>query len=169
MKPAEYRWVPSRQRLAEFGAHGRSLALYDHWDGLRSEAGCIPGRQHLDPAAVPDLLPGLWMLEVHRVPYFRLKYRLIGTLIARMLTRNLNGQWFDEVNPAFRDNPAYSERYRLTAERRMPSWRRGEALIHNDREYVELENLIVPLARDGVEVDLLLCHTIFYKPDGKVW
>jgi len=164
-----YRFIQDSTALAELGAHGRCAALYDYWRSLAPGPGLLPGRQHFDPVAIPALLPGIWLLDVHRAPEFRLKYRLVGSSVVQALTMNPTGQWFDEANRMARDNPAYFARYRETAERRLPTWRRGRPQIYHDRDWTELENLFTPFARDGETVDLLVCLTVLYRRDGTVW
>src|SRR5260221_14317471 len=82
-------WHPGLQRL------------YEYWKAIHPLQG-LPGRQEFDPAAVPDLLPNLWMLDVQREP-FRLRYRLFGTSIPYPAPGATTGQWPPAPRPATRD------------------------------------------------------------------
>jgi hypothetical protein len=49
---------------------GRIRRLLEYWESVRPVGGGLPGRQHIDPVAIPELLPWLWMLDVERDPRF---------------------------------------------------------------------------------------------------
>ena len=48
-------------------------------------------------------------------------------------------------------------------ESKQPNWRRGKSLIRFEKDYAELERLYLPLADDGMTVDMILAITVFYK------
>src|SRR5260370_24175935 len=73
--------------------------LYDYWLSIHPHAG-LPGRQHFDPTAIPDLLPYIFMVDIERNP-LRFKYRLVGTEYVRMIGRDLTGRYLDEAHPGF--------------------------------------------------------------------
>jgi hypothetical protein len=146
-------WHPGLQRL------------YEYWKAIHPLQG-LPGRQEFDPAAVPDLLPNLWMLDVQREP-FRLRYRLVGTSILCSAPGGITGQWLDDVRPEIRDIPGYFDRHRAVVETKIPSWRYGTSPFQHDVAFASLENLFLPLAGDGQHVDVILAATIYYRHNGK--
>jgi hypothetical protein len=144
--------------------HPRVARLYRYWLSIHPAAG-LPGRQHFDPVDVPELLPGIWLLDVQHTP-FRLRYRLVGTAIVEAVGREVTGRWLDEAHPHLHDMPGFFDRYRRAAEQKQPEWRRGKPRIWAHRDFGEIENLLVPLAADGITVDILIAYTVLYRPDG---
>src|SRR5258708_32307609 len=135
-------WDPGRPRL------------YEYWKAIHPLQG-LPGPQEFDPAAVPDLLPNLWMLDVQREP-FRLRYRLVGTSILCSALGGITGQWLDDVRPEIRDIPGYFDRHRAVVETKIPSWRYGASPFQHDVAFACLENLFLPLAGEGEHVVIIL-------------
>jgi hypothetical protein len=144
--------------------HPKVERLYAYWLAIHP-AGALPGRQHFDPLAVHDLLPNIWLLDVQREP-FRLRYRLAGTRITERLGREVTGLWLDEAHPHLAGDPGYFNRYRGVVLDATPSWRRGRPVFQQDEHVAELENLMLPLAADGVHVDVLLILTVRYALSG---
>jgi len=143
--------------------HARLQSLYEYWKAIHPPRG-LPGRDEFDPTAVPDLLPNLWILDVQREP-FRLRYRLVGTSIICTAPGGLTGRWLDDVRPEIKDIPGYFDRHRAVVETKVPSWRRGPARFQIDPAFASLENLFLPMARDGQHVDMILAGTVYYRLD----
>jgi len=114
---------------------------------------------------MPALLPNLWLLDVQREP-FRLRYRLAGTTITRCVGREITGQWMDEAQPRSASTAGFFDRYRNVVDTKLASWRKGAPKLDADVFFRRLENILLPLARDGNEVDMLLAMTIYYRSDG---
>lgn len=146
--------------------HPRTKRLYQHWLSIHP-SDRLPGRQHFDPVAVPDLLPGLWLLDVERRP-FRLRYRLVGTNIVQAIGREVTGMWLDDAHPHVRNDPSFFSRYERAAESRKPMWRLGKPRLWSHKEFNNVENLLLPFARDGTAVDMLMAFTVIYRTDGSV-
>jgi len=153
----------SIKRQAQHPKIARALA---YWRTIHPSPGVLPGRQHLDPMAIPDVLPGVWLLDVQRTP-LRLRYRLAGTRIVESLGREITGAWFDEVHPEMAQQPGYLDRYIGVVETREPSWRSGKPKLWVRRGCSELENVVLPFAADGAQVDMLMAVTVLYWLDGR--
>lgn len=147
--------------------HPRTTRLYRYWRSIRPRAGALPGRQHFDPVAVPELLPGMWLLDVARDP-FRLRYRLCGTGVVEAIGHEVTGLWFDEAHPDAAADARFLERYRKVVEHGEPNWRKGPPRLWTHRDFALVENLLLPLARDGRGVDMLCAYSVLYRPDGTV-
>lgn len=139
--------------------------LYRYWLSRWPAPDLLPGRQHCSPSDIPDLLPWVWLADVHRNP-LRLKYRLVGTACVEATGSETTGRWLDEVHPDFRASALHSH-FEAVAERAQVSHYRGRPLyisaIYEARKWKTLERLILPLARDGLNVDMLFCLTTFEK------
>jgi hypothetical protein len=144
-------------------ADPRVRQLYEHWRGLHPGEGGLPGRQHFDPMAVPSLLPFVWLADVQRAP-LRFRYRLLGTEHLHIFGRDYTGRWFDELHPEFIGSPAYAQ-YAAVVERGGAGYRRGHTMVAPvlPEDYRWIERVILPLARDGKAVDMLLAISIYHK------
>jgi hypothetical protein len=145
--------------------HPKLQRMYRYWQQVRPAPDLLPGRKHIDPLDIPELLPGIWLLDVQREP-FRLRYRLVGTRIVEAIGREVTGQWIDEAHPHVLNIPNYADRYRAIVTSGVPSRRRGQALLWQHEDYREIENMVYPLASDGRTVDVLLVLTVLYGLDG---
>ena len=166
MAPAEHisgAWIASDSNALRGAWHPRLRRLHQYWLDIHPPEG-LPGRQHFDPTDIPDLLSNLWLLEVQREP-FRLRYRLAGTSIVYAAKREVTGQWLDDVRPQVGQISGYFDRYRAVVESKKPSWRRGPPNFQLDANFVSLENLFLPLARDGQNVDMILAGTVYFRFD----
>jgi hypothetical protein len=133
--------------------------LYEHWRAIHPAQG-LPGRQHFDPLQVPQLLPWIWLVDVHREP-LRFKFRLYGTQHIVPSGGDHTGKWIDEAYPNFVASDVYAD-YVLVAEKGVPSYRKGNASYHAP-EYKELERVMLPLAGDGRTVDMILAITVYFR------
>jgi len=147
--------------------HPRVQRLYRYWQEIHPPGGGLPGRRDFDPVAIPDLLPGIWLLDVERAP-LRLRYRLVGTSVVAALGREVTGLWLEEAHRQLRLDPKYFDRYRRVVETGEPSWRKGRPLLTAHRDFAMIENLFLALAKDGRTVDMLCCFTVLYRQDGSV-
>jgi len=139
--------------------------LYEHWHALRPGPGLLPGRQHFDPLAVVQLMPYLWMIGIDEETG-RYRYRLVGTRMVEAMGRDVTGQWYDVVHPGATEHPmhAYLQARILAG---IATWRRGRPWLHVDPNIYEIEQVILPLAKDGKTADMLLAITVFYFAGGK--
>lgn len=143
--------------------HPRIKRIHDYWRNL-TFGDVLPGRQHLDPCELADLLPHIWILDVARDP-MRFRYRLIGTTITELAGADNTGKWLDEVHPECRPGHPTFEAYRSVAETRKIDWRRGRPFFNHSKRYPELERILLPLATDGKNVDMILGLTVFSRRD----
>jgi len=146
-------------------AHPKILALHAYWQKIAPEPGQMPGRRHIDPSAIPTLLPNLWLLDVLREP-MRFRFRLIGTTLDR---RGLPAKPGDFLEPLLKKAgaPQSVQDFESVANERRLLWYRRRPVIRHDRELAEIEGVLLPLATDGSEVDMILCLTVFYDSAGK--
>jgi PAS domain len=117
--------------------------LYDYWRSLRPVVGSFPGRQHLDPGAIADLLPWVWMVDVRHDP-LRFKYRLIGTEQVAAMEADFTGRWMDEAHPKFLRSAAYRE-FVAAAEEGAVGYRSGPPLFQS-RAAGAVERLLLALS-----------------------
>lgn len=163
--PNDWQAEPVDGPFATAGWHERLAALYAYWRRIRPAPDLLPGRQHFDPIDVPKALASIWLLDVQREP-LQFRYRLIGTNVVRMIGGDFTGQWFDEARPAIGKVMPRMVRYRLMVETGRATWRKGTPLLAPDPYWKSTENVLMPLADDGRNVDMLLCASVYYNHDG---
>ena len=135
-------------------------ALYDYWLSIRPADAPLPGRRHLDPLDIPELLPNIWMVDVVRDP-LRFRFRLIGTEIVKFAGRDLTGSWLHEVVEGYEGSEAFRFHQRAVETGR-PGYRRGGLLFDPSNTGLTAERLYLPLAQDGRTVDILLIMTMYH-------
>lgn len=128
------------------------------WEQLRGDRP-MPSRADFDPADAPrSILPHIMLVEIHRAPDIRFRFRLIGTHITSIMDRDSTGRWLDEL---------YNEReYEVVTTgyfRAMESLRPVSTLARApsaDRSFLEIEAVDLPLSPDGRTVDMIMtfCH-----------
>jgi hypothetical protein len=155
--------MPDRITLPPPTAHPKIHALHEYWQRIAPGSGMLPGRRTIDPVEIPTLLDNIWLVDVVG-PRFR--FRLIGDAPRRMGIPGKPGDFLDQFHAGGAEDAALDD-FRAVATQRTPVWFRGQALIKHRSEMFELERLFLPLAGDGVTVDIILCLTVFYTPEGK--
>lgn len=139
--------------------HPSLRQIHDYWLKIRPGNAALPGRQHLDPTAVPDLLPHFLLIDVTKEPH-RFRYRLMGTSVANAFGRDLTGMWLDEAFPDFRGS-ALEKQMTAVARNAEPSYHKGPLLPSVEKDFLWIERLMLPLARDGSTVDMLMGVSLF--------
>lgn len=138
----------------------RVRQLYEHWQSIHPAPGVLPGRQHFDPLLVPQLLPWIWLVDIHRAP-LRFKFRLYGTQHILPSGGDHTGKWIDEAYPNFVTSDVYPDYVRV-AEEGVPSYRKGNASYHAP-DYKIIERIMLPLAADGRTVDMIMAITVYFR------
>ncbi len=138
--------------------------LLGYWQG-KSPDGRLPGRQHIDPVEMGRLLANIWVVDVQRTP-LRFRYRVTGTLIVAYLGQEPTGEWLDVVIPHFEETHTCRDLKIVVADR-VPRWRRGPPSLRRELSFKNLEQLSLPLARDGQTVDMTLNLTLFLDEEGR--
>jgi PAS domain len=129
--------------------------LHRYWRSITPAGGLMPGRQHFDPTDIPSLLPTLRLYDVHRDPW-RFKYRLVGTELVRIMGRDTTGTWFHD-NPRVKFERRGHDNLVFVAEGRGLCYRRGFPVqIVAGKDHVSSERILLPLARNGRDVDIIL-------------
>ncbi|HTY67430.1 MAG TPA: PAS domain-containing protein [Alphaproteobacteria bacterium] len=146
--------MPEKQEIVPpFDRHSRFARLRDY---LASKAppGKLPGRQHIDPLEIPDLLPYLMLVDVIRAEGQPPRYqiRLVGTRVVAIQGADATGKFVEEVLDKGPDIIAHYEDILAT---RQPQYRRGQVATQ-DRTHVSYQRVAFPLASDGETVDMLI-------------
>ncbi|MGO8919316.1 MAG: PAS domain-containing protein [Stellaceae bacterium] len=134
-----------------------------YWRSVCPAEDRLPGRQHVEPTELAELLRWLWLVDVQREP-IRFRYRLIGTGHREVMGGDFTGKWIDEVLADFPRMPGYADF--LAVAQGEPRYCRRAPEFPVGKKYVSMERLLLPLARDGVSVDMMLGVTVYERADG---
>jgi PAS domain len=141
--------------------------FFEYWLSI-APTGRLPGRQHFDPLDIADLMPRVWILDVVlEAGRPRFRYRLVGTMEVQTLEREVTGRWLDEVHPQVAAKPDGFARFTYIAETGKPTYRKGPVTFVHRKDDRIVENCMLPLARDGAVVDMIMVCSVFYRPNGK--
>lgn len=177
-KPGATPWQSLAERMAasrraEFGpdeppptdAHPKVRRIVRHWQSIRPGPGLLPGRRHFDPVQTPDLLNNIWLMDVVDDDPRRYRLRLVGGALVEAGTGIRKGQFFGDVGTPEEAVAAAQVFHHLERSRRI-NWRRGPSALGYMEHVRALERVILPMAGDGVTVDMFMCLTVFYYADG---
>ncbi|HVJ42722.1 MAG TPA: PAS domain-containing protein [Dongiaceae bacterium] len=136
--------------------------FFDYWLRLAEERGALPSRQAIDPLQMPRrLIANLFMTEVvyetGNQPRFR--FRLLGQEITEQ-EHTKPGQYVHELGGSQGAAPLETQ-YLDCLNRRL--WLRHTNLSWADRQksFIRYEVLLLPLARDGHEIDAMIGLAIY--------
>ena len=136
----------------------RLAQLYRYWLSIRPAPTLLPGRRHFNPTDIPRLLAWIWLNEVHRAP-LRFKYRLVGTELVEAFQSDPTGRWYEDAHPLFRKSTAYPQ-FVAVSERAEIAFYRGPPVYVIEAKWRTVERLILPMAQNGHDVDMLLGMTV---------
>lgn len=134
------------------------LAVHRYWDEKRGQR-LMPSRDDIDPMDISRHLGNIILIDVQHAP-FRLRYRLIGTLVTEVMQRDSTGKYYDEIySPELLDKIHASFRWML--EHKAPLRTYGDA-FYPDRNIYEYETLNLPLSNDGAVINMVLGVLVFH-------
>jgi hypothetical protein len=148
--------VPSGDQLAAAAAappdiHDQRLrGLWGYWSGKRRGA-ALPGRASISPLEMRSWLGSLLLMDV--VDAGRdFRYRLHGTQLVQLFGADLTGQLVSAL-PVRDVERLLGEGRTVVASR---SWHYTEETVVAEKQHIAISKLILPLAADGQDVDMLV-------------
>ena len=122
----------------------------------KAPPGKLPGRQHIDPLEIPDLLSWIMLIDVLPKPVGERRYRirLMGTEVVAIQGVDETGKFMEDAltGAAGAEIVRQCDEMLRTHE---PYYRRG-MVAATGREHVHYERIAFPLASDGENVDMLI-------------
>jgi len=144
-------WTPPQ------GADDRLLRLYAYWFSI-CQSGEIPIRKDLNPSAIKELLPSVFLVDVTGKPA-RFRFRLVGTSFSQAAGRNITGLLTSDVFPPDFDLEVL-EHWGSVVEMRKPKWGGGQMWV-KEREFLKWRGVVLPLQDEAGEVSQLLGASTF--------
>ena len=135
------------------GCNCKIRQLFDYWRSIHPADG-LPTRRHFDPMAVPALLPNICLIAAP-TPSDDFIFRLMGTRLEIFFGGNFTGKPFVSAYIKNHKSQAYVDMCAILQDR-LARWRRGPAGLVENREHVTIERVFLPLAEDGVTVNIIL-------------
>lgn len=137
-------------------------AAFAYWAG-KAPSGRLPGRQHIDPIEMRAFLPHIALLGVERggkTPRFRV--RVAGTAVVTAMGGDVTGRYLDEYLQPGQAAPTLDRLTELLTSRQ-PYFIQTR-MLRQQREFVLIQRLILPLAADGETVDMILTCAVADGP-----
>ena len=131
---------------------------YAYWRGRCT--GRLPSRAMIDPADIPALVPHVVIHGVKREP-LDFVYRLIGTEVRRHMAQDRTGQWMSAIPGQQPPSQIWDNLVKIATS--------GRPLLNQTpyvgphREFLGMESVQLPLAADGVRVDMILVFVDFLR------
>jgi hypothetical protein len=120
----------------------------------------LPARHHLNPVELSELADGIlhhvWLLDVERDP-LRFRVRLLVGALTAAGGPGAPGQYVDE----FDTGGEMTAKLVAMCQDRRPVFKRGAPTLPHAPDAQLLENVALPLANDGVTVDMILGCTVY--------
>ena len=140
---------------SEIERNARFRRLADYL-AAKAPPGKLPGRKHIDPLELADLLP--WVMLIDVIPQAsgepRYRIRLVGTEVVAIQGTDGTGKFVEEVLNA-NEGAEVIRLYGEILRTRQPQYRCG-TVAATGREHVPYERVAFPLASDGEHVDMLI-------------
>jgi hypothetical protein len=132
--------------------YSASLAVAGWWAAQRARLGVLPGRKHFDPVEFAPVLTHIVLVDV--LDGLRFRMRLCGSDVADLVPANRSGDILEAANIGARW-PYVEDCYRrmLTTRAALASC---ETLTSAKGLQRRVEIVRVPLAEDGLNVDMIL-------------
>jgi hypothetical protein len=158
MQPSDLRIdpaLPDRLRSTENEAFAR---FFDYWQS-KMGVDCLPRRADIEPTEIPQLLANIFLVDVVAGAPPRFCFRLVGTRIVEM-EFEMTGRYLDELVPQVYDT-AMGRHYLDAVAGKI--YLRRTNLHWRQREHIDYDVLLLPLADDGVAVNRLFGLAIYHR------
>lgn len=141
--------------VPQIDEHPRFRRLADYLAN-KAPSGKLPGRQHIEPTEIADLIPWIMLMDViteaDGEPRYRI--RLVGTEVVNIQGSDRTGRYVEEVLDSA-EAAAIMQGYREIVRSHVPGYRAG-VVATVGRDHVLYRRIAFPLARDGEHADMLI-------------
>ncbi|HTW53658.1 MAG TPA: PAS domain-containing protein [Stellaceae bacterium] len=135
----------------------RIKALFAYWNGVRGERK-MPARADIDPAAIPRLLPHVFMYGVSSDGGYTI--RLVGEDVVSFVGHNATGSPAGTIMPP-RSAEVIVKILDAVTNEQVPKFRAGKAHWLAAKSHRDYEACFLPLSADGESVNVVLGGVVF--------
>ncbi|WP_417454664.1 PAS domain-containing protein [Kiloniella sp.] len=135
----------------KFRAAASDLA-YKYWLS-KCQGGTIPSREDISPAEMVPFLPNILLLDVENEP-LDFRFRLIGTRIVPLLKRDYTGELMSTIDNLKSPNSVWKNCCKAV-DLAEPVYA-FTPYVGPKKDILDVEDLILPLASDGKNVNMLM-------------
>jgi hypothetical protein len=144
----------------------RLATVYAYWwarrPGPPGGPSRLPARADIEPLELYRMLPQLLLADVVGAQQ-RIRYRVVGTEIVARWGTDDTGRYLDEMPPGSATDLSI-KLYQIALSRRAALYSETNLRPDNDIGVSLLCRLILPLASDGVTVDMVLAGQVQIRP-----
>jgi len=137
----------------------RIKAIVEYWRSLSSDD-CLPRRKQFDPVSIPQLLPHIYLVDIHRDP-LQFQLRLIGTRVVEFHGKDHTGRWLNDVFPHFEKTETCADMEAVANSGTIRYWK-GKPRLNFEKDFAALERVFLPMVDTGKEVGTILGMTLFH-------
>lgn len=145
--------------------HPKVQALVAYWRSIHPAEG-LPGRQHFEPCDIPTLLASLYLIDICSQGS-ALTFRLMGTRLVDLFEQDYTGQPFENAYDSGKRSNAYRD-IQARIRDKQPRWHKAPGYFMKGRDHLTLERVVLPLARDGSTIDMVLGMILAHTADGRL-
>lgn len=120
-----------------------------HWNSLRQDR-AMPRRDEIDPVDLARWLPYVSIMELHYDP-FRVRYRVVGTEVARIVGEDFSHRWLDETGWGEQSIALNRLLYTTVAETKIPLYGLSTVTFGGRSDWI-FQWCLLPLSNDGQRV-----------------
>jgi len=148
MKPADVAYpVPPKKDAQPF------RDVFAYWQG-KFHGDRLPGRADIDPLDLRPFLGRIVLIDVIREEgALRFRYRLMGVRIVALFGRDFTGNFIEDALPPDRFDLVNAAFTAVAKTGQLHFWE--IPVPAPDRNFRSLRRLLLPLASDGVTIDML--------------
>ena len=152
---AERVWIDNQVCFLERQEiHSKLIATLEaHWIALRGDRR-MPRRDEIDPLNFVSLLSYISIVELHYDP-FRVRYRLVGTEVARIVGEDFSNRWLDDTGWGDAAIALNRQLYQRVAETKVPQFGLSTCEWQGKPDHV-FEWALFPLSSGGEVVTHVL-------------
>ncbi|KLN61157.1 hypothetical protein WH96_08320 [Kiloniella spongiae] len=129
--------------------------LHDYWHSVTPSNRMLPGRQHINPVDITDLLGRIALVDVHFIGTEKqFQYRLWGSIMTEIIGKDCTGKFIHDLF-AGEQLKIVQKAFEAVVETGSPHFSEVTWGIE-DRDYRLYKRLLLPLAADGQNVNMIL-------------
>ncbi len=131
------------------------VTLYDYWRSITPTGRMLPGRQHVNPADITEVLGRIALVDVSiEGGKYDFRYRLWGSVMTEIVGQDCTGKSIKDLFPPEKLS-LVQKAFESVVETACPHYWEVAWGVEK-RDYIGYKRLLLPLAEDGENVNMIL-------------